>query len=462
MQSNEIVQVNVSVTNAPTPSELQQTGAFVSQGGTTTDAGTLTLLTSVSDLASILAGSQTLTAIAYDGGTNTVTGTVSGGHGFPVGDTIWVVIAGCTPSGYNGAYLATIATSTTFTYAMPTALAANTVLGTVTDEDVLELNAMNTTFFAQGQTQAVYVLELGNGTTAEGVTALNSFLSDNPETVYSFLIPRSWDAESTFKTMVANYNAPSTMVNFFVTTTTLTYGSWSAVNNCVYAAVEAPATTVTQFDLAADFHRSLSRRPNSGTPIMTMALFKAYGVEPYPLFGNKSLLQLLRNAHIGFFDTGAEGGIASAIIRKWGHVLSGESFDFWYAVDWAKITLDLDLANEVINGNNNSIAPLYYNQKGIDRLQARAAEVLRRGTVYGLLLGTVESVQLPPQEFADNVVNKVYAGKNVINAIPFADYVRDNPSDYGLGLYSGLQAAIIPQLGFENIIINLNATDFAG
>ena len=43
--SNNIVIVNVSEQIASTPSTLQKTGAFVSQGGTTLAAGTNTLFT---------------------------------------------------------------------------------------------------------------------------------------------------------------------------------------------------------------------------------------------------------------------------------------------------------------------------------------------------------------------------------------------------------------------------------
>lgn len=464
MQPNEIVTVNVSVTSAPTPSELQKTGAFVSQGGTTNAIGSLTLLTSVSDLAAMLTGAKTLTTLTYSSGTNTVTGTVSGGHNLTVGAAQWVTVAGCTPAGYNGTFLATVPDSTTFTYAMPTSLATCTVLGKVTDEDVAELNAMNTTFWANGKTTAVYVLELGDDSIANGVSALNTWIGLHPLTVYAFLVPKTWDAESTFKTMCGNYNASDALTYFFVTTTISTYSTWGGIDKCVMAMVEAPLTPVTEFSIAAVFHRILSNSPSSGSPVRTIALMQAFGVTPYPLFGNKTLLQSLRNANIGYFDTGSEGGLASILILKFGHMLSGESFDKWYEIDWSKINLELDLANEVINGNNNTIAPLKYNQQGIDRLQARGADTLRRGIIYGLLLSNlpVKSVQLQSTVFATNVVNGLYAGQIVINAIPFATYTHDNPSDYSQGKYGGLQAVIIPQLGFEQIIVNLNATDFAG
>ena len=461
-QPNEITTLVISTTGAPVPSNLQQTGAFISQGATTKAAGSLTLLSGINDLAAILSGSLAITALAYNSGTHTVTGTATG-HGRTPGDTEWVVVAGCTPAGYNGAFLATFPDANTFTYAMASSLASCTVFGTLTDEDTIELNAMNTTFFAQGSTQPVYVLELGHGSPAEGVTALTAFISANPTANYSYLVPRTWDAETTFHTMTANYNAASTKLNFFVTTSLANYAAWTAVNNCVMGAIEAPGIPVTEFSLAAIFYRTLSRRPNSGTPVMTVALASVSGVTPYPLFGNGATLQLLRNANIGYFDTGAEGGLSSVIIFKWGHVLSGESFDKWYAIDWAAITLQQDVTNEVINGNNNSIAPLRYNQKGIDRLQNRAADTLLRGVTYGLLLGTVVAVQLDPTVFATNLANGLYKGQCVINAIPFSIYTAQNPSDYAVNhQYSGLQAAIIPQLGFEHVVINLNASDFAG
>lgn len=456
-----IVKLNVSVTSAPVPNDLQEKGAFISQGGTTGAVGSLTLLTTAADLAGILKGAKTLTAIIYSAGTNTVTGTVAGGHGFAVGQQELVTVSGCTPAGYNGTFLATIVDSTTFTYAMPTALAAATVLGTVTDEDVSELVAMNTTFFAQNGSQAVYVLELGDGDAAHGVTVLIAWLTTYPNEIYSFLTPRYWDTEVTFKTLCNLYTAPDKKVNFFVTTTTTTYTAWyTGAYNSAIVSVEAPGIPVTEFTAAAFFFRTLSRRPNSGSPIMPSAYAEAFGVTAYPTFGNGTLLQTLRNSYINFVITGIEGGIPQNKYWEIGRCVSGETFDFWYAVDWAAITMQLYIANTVLNGNNNNIAPLYYNQNGVDTLQSVAVDVLRRGTVYGLLYGDTLSVSLDSQTFARNISQGVYAGRNVLNAIPVATYTNDNPSDYAQGLYGGFQARIIPQRGFENIVFNLNATQF--
>lgn len=456
-----IVQLNVSVTSAPVPNTLQEKGAFVSQGGTTGAANTLTLLTTAADLSGILKGAKPLTGLTYSSGTHSVTGVVAGGHGFAIGQQELVTVSGCTPTGYNGTFLATIVDATTFTYGMTPSLAAATVLGTVTEEDVTELVAMNTTFFAQNGSQAAYVLELGDGDAAHGVTALSTWLTTYPNVIYSFLVPRYWDTETTFKTLCNLYTAPDKKVNFFVTTTISTYAAWyTGAYNSAIVSVEAPVIPVTEFTAAAFFFRTLARRPNSGSPIMPSAYAEAFGVTSYPTFGNGTLLQLLRNNYINFVITGIEGGIPQNNYWEIGRVVSGESFDFWYAVDWTAITMQQAIANAILNGNNNNIAPLYYNQDGVDTLQTVASNVIRRGTVYGLLFGDTVTVSLDSQTFARNLNQGVYAGRNVLNAIPVATYTNDNPSDYAQGLYGGFQARIIPQRGFENIVFNLNATQF--
>ena len=139
----------------------------------------------------------------------------------------------------------------------------------------------------------------------------------------------------------------------------------------------------------------------------------AYGVTPYPSFGNGTILQQLKIANVGYISTGSEGGLTNTMI-VWGNTMDGKQFNYWYTVAWAIINIDLNIANEVINGSNNGLAPLYYNQFGITRLQNRAAKVLRNGVSYGLVLGNVILTQLDPIQFGINVANGVYAGNALI------------------------------------------------
>ena len=57
-----------------------------------------------------------------------------------------------------------------------------------------ELTNMSSTFFAQGSAAGVYVLELGvQATPQDGIAALNTYITDNPQVFYAFCVPDSWD-----------------------------------------------------------------------------------------------------------------------------------------------------------------------------------------------------------------------------------------------------------------------------
>ena len=80
--ANNIVTINVSRTVAPAPSTLQGTGAFVTNGGTATSNGTLSLLTELADLDDIIGTSKALASLSW--ATNVVTATTSA----PPGDGV--------------------------------------------------------------------------------------------------------------------------------------------------------------------------------------------------------------------------------------------------------------------------------------------------------------------------------------------------------------------------------------
>ena len=98
-------------------------------------SGTFTLTFNGQTTAAIpYAGSAAVAVGAATESGNTVTITTSAAHNFVVGQT--VVIAGITPTGYNGTFTITsVPTPTTFTYTNPTSgLAASTVRSSVPPE----------------------------------------------------------------------------------------------------------------------------------------------------------------------------------------------------------------------------------------------------------------------------------------------------------------------------------------
>ena len=238
--ANPIVTVNVSLQFGPTPSNFQGTGAFVSQGGTVTAPGTSSLLTQLADLTPILAGAKAISSATQSGGVATITTTTP--HGFLIGEYLEITVAGMTPANYNGTYLCLITGASTFTFPVLGAPGAATVVGVYTLEDVAELLAMATTFFGQGSTTSVYVLELGPTDISAGVAALSAWITANPLTYYAFLVPRYWDANPAFLALAQAYSSPSSMTYFFVTTTLATYTAYTALMKSICACIEAPPT----------------------------------------------------------------------------------------------------------------------------------------------------------------------------------------------------------------------------
>jgi hypothetical protein len=433
---NNIVTLNVSQTIAPSPNNLQEVGVLISQGGTNTTQNTLSLLTQLSDLTPILAPAKSLVSLIYAAGT--VTATFSVPHGWTTAETVTVVVAGALPVAFNGTFQGTVTTASVVTFPLgsaPTPTTA-TVPGTMTLGSVGELTAMATTFFAQGSTASIYVLELGEGNVVDGVTALTTYLTANPKTIYSVLVPRNWDAAASFLTLIASYEATTSMLYFYVTTTTTNYTSYTALMKNVFALIEAPGIPALEFSVAAALWININRAPSPVNQVTPMAFSFVVGVTPYPTKQNSALRTTLKTAGINIIGTGAEGGISNTILL-WGTTMDLRDFTYWYAVDWVQLNLDLDLSNEVINGSNNPINPLYFNQPGINRLQARGQGTMTRGVTYGMVLGPV-----------------------TVNAIPFGAYTLANPSDYKIGKYGGLSVTFTPSRGFTAITFNVNVTDF--
>ena len=168
----------------------------------------------------------------------------------------------------------------------------------------------------------------------------------------------------------------------------------------------------------------------------------------------------MSTANINIIGTGAEGGISNTI-WLYGTTLDGEDFNkYWYSVDNVQINLDLYTSAAIINGSNNPLAPLNYNQAGINTLQGVAGSVMQREIAYSLALGTLVLTQMTGADFAAAVAADQFAGQVVVNAVPFLNYAQTNPSDYGTRLYQGLAVAYTVQNGFRQIIYNVTVANF--
>lgn len=457
--TQNIVIVNVSVTKAPAPSALQQTGAILSQGVTTLTSGSYSLLTQPSDLTPLLKAALAITGMTWASSLVTVTTAAPLPAHLPVGATFPTTIAGATPAGYNGQVLGTVTGASAFTFPLAVNPGAETVPGTFTVTD--ELVSQVATFFAQGAATAVYVLELGEGTYAGGVTALGTFITANPGVFYAYLVPRNWDGESTFRSFMAGFESNTSKTYFFITSTTGTYSNYTALMKCAFVLIEAPNTVkpLTEFSVASAFWKLLNYNPSSTNKVTPFAFSELFGVTAYPVMGNAALFSSLKTAGVNIIGTGAEGGLTNTILF-WGTTMDGEDMaSWWYSIDWIQINIDLNIANAIINGSNNPINPLYYNQAGINVLQDVAAGTVNTAITDGMALGPVAKTVLDATSFTQQLDQGAFAGECVVNAIPFLTYTKANPNDYGIRKYAGLAVVYIPQNGFTQVIVNIDVTN---
>jgi hypothetical protein len=541
---NPIVQISVSIQQAPAPSTLQRTGAMLSQGGTNTSQGSLAFLATSSALTPFLAAALAVTSITWSSGVATVT--TAAPHGTATGDQFRTTISGSLPAVYNGTVRATVTGASTFTYQLASDLGVTPATGTIfyTPRNEAELIAMNTTFFANGTGPGCYTLELGAGEVNAGVSFLSAWIAANPGVFYSYLVPGSWDGNANFLAFLTNFDANNSRTYFYVTTNLQNYPLYAGLK-CVIAMIDAPsygiwaanvltalsqtggaaqATTTTahgiqpgqwfqlagnlpsgwngwfkalpgttgstinftvpstlgvetnlgtlvqsqyasagtptsEFSHAADWWVSLNYKPSGTNKVTPFNLAYLFGVTPFPISGNASLLSALNAANVNVVGTGAQGGISGTLLQG-GNTMDGNPLNFWYSIDWVQINAALAVSAYLINGSNNPQNPVYYDQPGINGGQTVLSGVMTTGITGGLVLNPVKMTQLDAADFTAALEADTYSGYTVVNADPFASYVVENPSDYSTGTYNGWSIDYTPLRGFDSIQIAINVSNF--
>jgi hypothetical protein len=379
-----------------------------------------------------------------------------------------MVFSGFIPEGYNGRFVCTVTAPDTVTYPLAVTPGATTVIGEANTTTSIELIQMATTYFGQGNMIGPWVLELGYQNSIDNkVTALETWLKQNPKTIYGFLLPREFGSDpdalpawpglptpapapTTFMDLLKQYQAPETMEYFWITVTPDTMQTLGPTYKDVIQLVEAPVLTDPagaslndpegEFTMAALFYNALAFRPSNTNR-------------------NAPLLVSFKQAHTNYISTGAEGGISFTMVYE-GVTLDGHDyFNWWYTIDWVQIQVNLDLSNAIINGSNNPLAPLYYNQEGINYLQTILYRTMVSASTFGMILGKITMTTYDGPDLTNSINSGEFAGECDINAVPFINYTLANPGDYKIGEYDGLSTLFIPARGFIHILVNVVATD---
>jgi hypothetical protein len=431
----QIVTVNVSQTVGATPSRLQQMSAILSFGATLQATGKPVLLTQDSDITDLI--NIPIGTLQAAGGDFTLTLPPDRRIDRDAGSKVDITVSGCSPSAWNGTYTATLTDSSTLTWTdSESALTGSpATTGQFTVSGCEDLVTAVEAFFAQGRSVGTYLLELGHhgDSAADDVAALKAYIQEPLTRFYAYLVPEAWKGHAGFIALAKLYTSNESMQYFFVPESTpvdtLYVTPYDNIKSVIAVADDSfPETNAA----AAAMWNLVSASPSEINKVPPMAFRYLQAVNASK--AKDSILRTMAEQSINYVDTGAEGGIASTMLVR-GVTGDGKDMTYWYSVDWVQINVDRALANAVINGSNNPINPLYYDQDGIDRLQQRAQGVFNTGGSYGLVNGAP-----------------------VVRAIPFRTYTRDNPDDYATGRYAGFSASYTPMRGFTDIIFNINVT----
>lgn len=469
----QIVQINVSQTLSATPNNLQQRGAVLSFGATMATQGKAQLLVDKSEIndwvrnpISTYVGTYTPPTEDEDeddgdgGGAGTFSGdaesapqlqasasaraagyttyllTVGDNRQFsqPVGSTVNITVSGCYPTSFNGTFAATVSAANQLTWQVESVEqdGSPTELGYITLDGSDDVYAALNSFFAQGDAIGCYLLDMGqqSDVTAE-IAAFSDYVADPDTRMYGYVVPNDWDGVDQFLQLAKNYTANDQMVYFFLVTGQPQNNRYTSPYTGIKSVVAVVDITAPTTNMAAAFmYQVVSMDPSPVNKVGPYAFRYVQGATPVDY--KNSITKALVAANVNYVQSGAEGGISRNIFAL-GVSSDGNDFSYWYSVDWIQINVHLQLANAVINGSNNAINPLYYDQDGIERLQQTAQSVFNTGTAYGLVNGTA-----------------------TVNAIAFRSYVQLNPNDYKQGRYAGLSAEYTPNRGFLKIVFNVN------
>ncbi len=442
--TKKIVNLTATVTAEPTPSQLQQSGALVSVGGTTLTIGTYQYCGSLSTVISLL---QTTGTGNYAELLNMATTHFAQGNG--VGLYLLEL-------GYNADIVTQIQSLQTWItdnpgmfYAYLTPVDWDTL-----SEEVGSITVGAGTYTYTSAPTVTITAASGAGVTATATATINSagqvtaITITNPGYYPNQTAPTATLSVATTGTaplltvnmanaqnvLAANYESPTGKTYFFVTTTQSGLASYAA-NKAIVAMVDAPSAPSTEFTAAEAFYQLLVNNPSAATPLAPMAYRYAYGVTGWPQSGQNTAITNILSDFGNIILSGAEGGISELCLFK-GTTMDGTQMSWWYGIDWFQIQVKQALAAAILNGSNNN-PPLLYDQNGINTLQKIAQNVANSAVEFGCALSAS------------------------VTATPFGTYTTENPTNYQAGIYDGLSATVVGQNGFLTITFKLDAVQIA-
>lgn len=394
----------------------------------------------------------------------------------------------------------------------PAALAA--ITGTA--GNATELTRINNTFFGQGNSVGLYVLELGTETTAgEDIPLLQTWITENnsPQPFYGFLTPAAWDGVEGVSYISIGFGgsgyttAPSVTIAAPTSGTTATAtaviqngsvtqiiinnpgSGYTAAPTVTIAAPTSGQTATATATLGSALAGIANNYASPSSKVYFAVTTTASNLSQYA--GIKSILALVPSptAASTEFQAAAMFYQMLNINPSASTPGAGITFKWLYGVTpWANNSTNNASVNAILTANGNLVwtgaeggiitASLFrgktmdgqqfafwysVNWFQIQAKQAQAAAILNGANSNPPLEYNQPGINTLLAVAEQVAANSITFGLNLqvsVSAIPFYTYVQQNPGDYDIGNYDGFSASITPQLGFETITFNLEALQF--
>lgn len=257
--------------------------------------------------------------------------------------------------------------------------------------------------------------------------------------------------------LAADGTAGSTLVFALATNP----GSETTLGTLVQSQFASAGIDADEFSLAAPFRVTLNYAPTSTNKVTPLNFAFLFGVTQFPTAGNAALINTLLAAGGNIVGDGSQGGISDTLMMG-GKTGDANPFKYWYSIDRTQVNLQRNLTAALINGANNPVNPVDYNQPGINTLQQAAVTTMATGVADGLVLNPIKATTLSADGLQQAQDAGTLDGYTAVNADPFGSYVAENPTDYAAGIYNGIAVDYTPLRGFESVTINVTVSNFAG
>lgn len=305
-------------------------------------------------------------------------------------------------------------------------------------------------YFNYSGNRSVNVLELGQvsetTTLQTQATQIDTIIKSGLHRSYMYLIPRSFYIENSPIVSIMQEYTKETSAQYFMISTTadvttdavatqfknlkscfLVYDNSDTSQNINLAGSILGILASSKFDISGN---------NKASPL-NFKILQGFKFNPI----NRVLLNKLTQYPANFIFN----EVGYATIGN-GRYTNGDAWDYWYQWDLTQLALQQKITQLLINGVNNPVNVIRFDQQGIDIINASVKSTLSE---Y-IQLGCINTYAM-----ALNPANNTLIGLNNINTIDFNTYISQYPDKYQNEIYDGISFYVLINRYIRQCILNI-------